>query len=193
MQLECDPLGQSKEARQAALRAIDQLPLRVLKHYGDFDPQKLYDAISYARRRLNCRYFVVDHLGFLVSEEDERKQIDRIIRHLAKMAVQLGMTIALIVHPSNIAAMQKRRVKLSDAKGSSAIRQDAHDGIVIESLPPTKNRRWPAAKFYFDKIRSEYGRNGSSCMLAFDPLSCQYADTWDETPAARRAAAHRAA
>ena len=83
---------------------------------------------------------------------------------------------------------QQRRVKVSDLKGASAVRQDAHVGVVVERQEITNENPHPRTTLWFDKVRSEFGANGSHCTLAFDPVACAYADTWEETPAGLRGA-----
>ena len=55
-------------------------------------------------------------------------------------------------------------------------------GLVVQRLEPNEKRKYTACAVYADKIRSEFGVAGSHCTMAFDPLSCVYADEWIETP-----------
>ena len=104
------------------------------------------------------------------------------VRKLATIAVQDNITIVLICHPNNTSVYQQRRVRISDLKGASAIRQDAHVGIVVERGAVTAQVANPTTKIHIDKVRSEFGKAGSNCVLAFDPLACVYADKWEDTP-----------
>ena len=78
---------------------------------------------------------------------------------------------------------QQRRVKISDLKGASAIRQDAHVALVVERQDGVEERGFPATTIYADKVRSEFGTNGSCTTMAFDPYACIYTDRWEDTPA----------
>ena len=51
-------------------------------------------------------------------------------------------------------------------------------------------RHWPNATIHDDvrNITTEFGRAGSHCTLAFDPVACVYADDWQDTPAGIRGA-----
>ena len=152
---------------------------------------KVASTIRYAVRRHDLKIALIDHLGFLTTTDgtmDERIVIEKTVRKLATIAVNDGITIILICHPNNLSVSQQRRVKISDLKGASAIRQDAHVGIVVQRLPMTGDRPNPATVLYADKVRSEFGTAGSHCIMAFDPLSCIFADTWEETPAGKRKA-----
>ena len=119
--------------------------------------------------------------------KDERREIERVVRELATIAVQDSVTIILICHPNRVWVGQQRRVQISDLKGASAIEQDAHVGIVVQRCEGD-NLKYPMTMIHVDKCRSEFGLMGSSISLAFDPNACVYADTWEETPLGMRIA-----
>ena len=180
----------SEQERRDALSRMAQTPMRVFDHYGELKFDHLIETIRYSARRHNLKIALIDHLGFLVTSsrkgnEDERLVIERIVRKLATIAVQDDITIMLVCHPNNMAVAQQRRVKISDLKGASAIRQDAHVALVVERLDVSEDRGFPATAIHVDKVRSEFGANGSRCIMAFDPLSCVYADVWEDTPAGK--------
>ena len=115
--------------------------------------------------------------------EDERRAIEAVVREYATLSIQLGITIVLICHPNNMSIAQQRRVMLGDLKGASAIRQDAHVGLVVERILPGRTVQHPAAAVHVDKCRSEFGLQGARVTLFYDPQSCVYADRWEDTPA----------
>ena len=171
--------------RHKALDDLSDLPLYIMDHYGELDYQNLVNVIRFSKRRYSVRIFLIDHLGFIAKRqkgEDERQAIERVVRDLATIAINDKVTIMLVCHPNNVSVSQQRRVKITDLKGASAIRQDAHVGIVVERQDPNSQRGFPCSTIHFDKIRSEFGRNGSRVTLAFDPLSCVFADDWQGTP-----------
>lgn len=176
----------SATERKHGMRALGQLPLHLLDHYGELNVAQLTQALDYSVRRLGVRWALVDHLGFLVrGAEDERKAIEDAVRGLALFAVQREVTVVLICHPNNMSVAQQRRVQLGDLKGASAIRQDAHAGLVVERLMPGKGVQHPAAAVYCDKVRSEFGMQGARLTMFYDPEACTYADTWEATPMGR--------
>lgn len=174
----------SQETRRAALDRIAATPLWVLDHYGHMGFQEVLDSIRYARRRFGVRWFLVDHLGFLVGEdeEDERRAVEKVIRALALLANTEDVSVWLICHPSNSYVQERRRVMLKDLKGASAIRQDANEGIVIERGTVKKTTPWCHAIVHLDKVRSEFGQAGTSVVLPFDPIACTYADSPSNLP-----------
>jgi len=181
----------SEEDRRKALEKMSKIPLRVFDHYGELKFDHLIETIRFSARRHDLKIALIDHLGFLVSSsrksgEDERLVIERIVRKLATVAVQDDLTIMLVCHPNNMSIAQQRRVKISDLKGASAIRQDAHVALVVERMDMCPDRGFPATAIHVDKVRSEFGANGSRCIMAFDPLACVYADNWEDTPACKQ-------
>lgn len=186
MQLGNDFTKVTKAERLEALDELGKSPIHVLHHYGHIPAEKLMQTIRYAVRRLGVRHIVVDHLGFLIppDAEDERRAIEGIIRALALTAYSASVLITLICHPKNVRPGE--RVTMRDLKGASAIRQDADEVLIVEAMPPRPNatppRPWPTSRVHIDKCRSEFGRPNSKCTLAFGPLSCVYADSWESTP-----------
>lgn len=184
MELGDDFTKVSKERRTEALAKIAATPLWILDHYGHMGFQAVLDSIRYARRRYGVRWFLVDHLGFLVpeDEEDERRAVEKVIRALALLANTEDISIWLICHPSNSYVQERRRVMLKDLKGASAVRQDANEGIVIERGSVTKKTPWCHAIVHLDKVRSEFGQAGTSVTMPFDPIALHYADSPSNLP-----------
>ena len=179
----------TKAERRSAMMALDRLPLYLLDHYGNLNTAQCLQGLDYAVRRLGVRWALVDHLGFLVhGADDERKAIEQAVRDLATFAVQRGITVVLICHPNNLSVVQQRRVQLGDLKGASAIRQDAHVGLVVERLLPGRVVKHPAAAVHVDKCRSEFGSQGARLVLFYDPEACVYGDAWEDTPMGRAGA-----
>lgn len=184
MELGDDFTKRSKEDRVAALSKLGNLPLWILDHYGHMGFQEVLDSIRYARRRHGVRWFLVDHLGFLVpeDEDDERRAVEKVIRALALLANTEDLMIWLICHPSNSYVQERRRVMLKDLKGASAIRQDVSDGLVIERGTVKKATPWCHAIVHLDKVRSEFGQGGQSVTMPFDPIALHYADSPSNLP-----------
>ena len=184
MEMGDDFTKRTREERLAALEKLGRLPLWILDHYGHMGFQEVLDSIRYARRRHGVRWFLVDHLGFLVPEEedDERRAVEKVIRALALLANTEEIMVWLICHPSNSYVQERRRVMLKDLKGASAIRQDVSDGIVIERGTVKKTTPWCHAIVHLDKVRSEFGQGGQSVTMPFDPIALHYADSPSTLP-----------
>jgi len=177
--------SQASEAqRRAAMAQLGSQPIYVLDHYGELAVEQVLEAVGYAVRRRGVKVAIIDHLGFLVTgAEDERRAIEDAVRKMAVFAVQREVTLVLICHPNNMSVTQQRRVMLGDLKGASAIRQDAHVGIVVERVLPGRAVANPAAAVHVDKCRSEFGLQGARVVQFYDPEACVYADSWEATPA----------
>lgn len=180
----------SESTRRDALAALSELDLFILDHYGQIPLEKLVEAIKYAKRRQGVRFFMVDHLGFLVDPDarDERLEIQRVMRTLAILAKVENVCILLVCHVANFEAAPGKpasRPTMRNLKGGSAIRQDADEVIIVVSKPASKSekREYPVSELHLDKVRSEFGTTGACVRLAFDPGATTYADTWEETPA----------
>ncbi len=186
MEMGGDFSRQTPENRRKALDKLGRMPLYLLDHYGNLSPEKMIESIKYAVRRHGVQMVLVDHLGFLItSGDDERAQIENIVRQLAVVAYSLKVQIVLIAHPRTLSSGAER-VTMNDLKGASAIKQDASEVLVVVREPPRPNasppRSWPGAWIYVEKNRSEFGTAGSKALMAFGPLSLVYADIWEDVP-----------
>jgi len=170
--------------RRVAMERLGLLPLWIVDHYGRMSFSEMKDMIRYSVRRKDVKFAIVDHLGYVIDSlaKDERREIEIVVRDLATLAINDGVTIVLICHPNRMWIGQQRRVQITDLKGASAIEQDAHVGIVVEPKLPDEENTHPRSILHVDKCRSEFGLMNSSISLAFDPLACLYADGWEELP-----------
>lgn len=181
-------LNADEAQRRAGLESLGKKPLEIVDRKGIMPGAELLDHIRFMKRRHGTRLYFVDHLHYLVPPEvdDERRYIEELVRSMAINATDDGMTVFLVVHPDKTYVRQRRRVTLGDAKGASAIQQEAHAGLVIEKTTRGKSPKLPGATVHVEKLRSEFGVPGSKVNMYYDPWACLYADTWEETPAAHR-------
>lgn len=182
------------EQRRAAYDRFSSLPLRILDYDGHMSLETCVEIIRYCRRRQGIRFFVVDHLHFVVdpSIEDKTGAVEDAVRTFALLVKELTISIFLVVHPKNTQRGPNgkyQRVTDRDLKGASAIRQDAATILIVEKLRPEKPKKgdataatWPRSNIHCDKMRSEFGVQGGCATMAFDLYSCIYADTWEDTP-----------
>lgn len=174
-------------ARFAAWDALDAMPgcVAFLDHYGKIPKAELLDSIRYAVRRLDVRFAVIDHAGYVdLGVEANDTNVTDFMIELAALGVNEGISLVTICHPNRMNVAQQRRVGMSDLKGSSGIEQNAHAVLVVERNPIGKTAT-PSTTLHLDKVRSEFGLPGSSCSLAYDPLATTYADAWEQTPMGR--------
>lgn len=187
MQMGGDFTSFSSDERAKSLLELGDLPIHMLDHYGHLSPEDLMQSMKYAYRRLGIKVVLVDHLGFLLDakSQDKVSQIESVIRNLAITGYSLGITIILVCHPKGTPPGHER-ITVNDLKGSSAIKQDASEVVIVVRDPPALHanppRHWPASWVHFDKVRSEFGVPGSKAQMAFGPVSCIYSDSWLDTP-----------
>lgn len=187
MQIGGDFLQATQAQRDAAYRNLDGLPIRIVNKYGRIEIPKLLETIRYGRRRLGTRVWLIDHLGFLIdsSKDDERRQIDHLVRTLAILANDEELAVVMIAHP-HASRERGHRVTIKDLKGSSAILQDAALGLTVVANDPAKFGGHPCATIHNDKQRTEWGEGtGASCVLYMDPQAILYSDDERLLPCAR--------
>ena len=186
--------------REDAMRAIGRLnedPIYVFDHYGRVSFSEVVDAITYAARRLGCKYVEVDHLHFISRppEIEEREHLDRVCMDLVQLAVSLGIHIFLIAHPRG--AIELNTIPTGDAlKGSSSIKQVAHNGVTVyrvvdaqgaDSAGQVKLRDASGRRveiplepsdvlLYVWKARHDDAREGTA-VLKYDARSLSYKET----------------
>ena len=196
MQVGRDFTTVTQKDREHAMQELGGLPIYILDHYGNIPPEQMIEAIRYCKRRLGIRFFMIDHLEFLIDDdvEDERRAIKIIMKTLELVSKMMDVEIVLIVHPRNDSSSDGKRWRPMDytrAKGSSSIRQLCDDFLIIDRDYPDRfkgqkvKRPWPQTRVILDKGRSEFAMAGGEVALAFDPGSCCYADEWSDTPSGK--------
>jgi hypothetical protein len=179
--------------RDAAWARHDAMPapMHYVDHYGRMNKDELFEAIRYAVRRFDVRWAMIDHAGYvkLGAGEDTSKaaaEMDDLMIDLATLGKNEGCCLVTVCHPNRMWTAQGRdRPGMSDLKGGSGIEQNAQAVLVVVRNEIGKAFTTPSTTFHLDKVRSEFGVPGSSCVLAYDPLATTYADDWLQTPMGR--------
>jgi twinkle protein len=158
---------------------ISSFPIFFLDQYGEISLSQLKQAIFYARRRLKIEFAILDHLHFFLkfSGDHERQAIDQALRDLKSWAMELGIHILLIVHPTKIES-ENRPIRLNDLKGSSGLKQVADNVISIWRPRDKDDLKRPKAEIVLDvlKVRDDEGDEGK-IILTFDKRSQSYSDS----------------
>ena len=113
-----------------------KLPIYFLDRRGPTPFGDIKDAIYVAVHRYGVRFVLLDHLHFFLDcdTRNERQTIDEVMRQLKVIAEDLGIHIALVVHPAKLTRDHKGRVQkasLNDLKGSSEIKKTCDNGIRV--------------------------------------------------------------
>jgi twinkle protein len=140
---------------------------------------QIKDAIYLAVHRYGVRFVLLDHLHFFLDckSDDERGVIDQVVRALKVIAEDLGIHIALVVHPAKLGRDHKgntRKVVLDDLKGSSEIKKTADLGIrVWRERKDDTGSSSDNVEMTVLKCRSPAGGEGSAWFY-FDPNGERY-------------------
>lgn len=164
-----------KHELEDALNRISGQPIRFVDHYGEMDLGKLKDAIYYSRRRYGVEVVIIDHLHFFLkySADQERQAIDSAIRDMKAWAMELGVHIILIVHPTKLSD-DNRVVRLNDLKGSSGLKQIPDNVISIwRDMKQDSGSLENEIVLYILKCRDDSGNTGE-VILNFNKKSQGY-------------------
>jgi replicative DNA helicase len=175
-----DELGQKE--LEGALKTISSLPLYFIDTYGEIGLDELKDAIYYSRRRYGVEVVLLDNLHFFlqVSEDRERQAIDNALKKIKSWAMELGIHIFLVVHPTKL-TYDNSIVKLNDLKGSSGLKQIPDNVLSIWRPRGEDDFKNPTGEvvLHILKCRDDSGDEGK-VILTFDKRSQSYSDPGPE-------------
>lgn len=175
-----DELGQKE--LEGALKAISSLHLYFIDTYGEIGLDELKDAIYYSRRRHGVEVVLLDNLHFFlqVSEDRERQAIDNALKKIKSWAMELGIHVFLVVHPTKL-TYDNSIVKLNDLKGSSGLKQIPDNVLSIWRPRGEDDLKNPTGEvvLHILKCRDDSGDEGK-VILKFDKRSQSYSDPGPE-------------
>lgn len=94
------------------------------------------DRIRFLRHAEDIKFFIVDHITAMASaEEDERKDLDKMMRSMGELVKELDATLFVVSHlttPEHGAHEEGAPVKLRQFRGSRAIGMWTHYAFGIE-------------------------------------------------------------
>jgi len=174
------PLDQlTKPELEKTLKWISTLPIYFVDVYGELGLKELKDSIHYARRRYGIGLVVIDHLHFFLkySADLERQAIDDGLKEIKSWAMDLGIHIILVVHPTKL-TYDNKVVHLNDLKGSSGLKQIPDNVLSIWRPRGKDNLKSPTNEIvlYILKARDDSGDEGK-VILTFDKRSQSYSDS----------------
>ena len=109
------------------------------KHFAGMRVDSLIDNLYYYARAKGCDFIILDHLSIVVSNSEvtnERQAIDNVMTKLAKLVVETGVGLIMIVHlkrPSGDKSFSTGgQVSIDDLRGSAAIEQLSWNVIGLE-------------------------------------------------------------
>ena len=145
-------------------------------HFGGLSEDTLTGKIRYMAVALGCQYIMLDHISIVISdfaaEGDERRMIDQLMTHLARLAKELDIWIGVISHlrkTSSGPSFEEGAVpSLDDLRGSGSLKQLSFQVIALsrnqqDPCPIKRNttlatvlknrfcgRTGPAGRVYYD-------------------------------------------
>ena len=168
----------SQSEREDGLDFIEELPLHFIDAYGQIGLRELKGAIFKAHKRFEIDLCVLDHLHFFLkySADQERQAIDNAIRDIKSWAMDLGIHIILVVHPTKLET-ENRPIRLNDLKGSSGLKQIPDNVLSIWRPRGEDDLKKPQSEIilYVLKVRDDKGDEGK-VILTFDKKSQSYSD-----------------
>lgn len=144
--------------------------------WSDNSLEYIVDKITYLVKGCDCKYIVLDHISFLVSDQhgDERKMLDEIAHKLKAATVELNIHLCIIAHARRTAGKpleEGGKVSLSDIRGTAGIGQLSNivmglerDGQNEDSILKNTTR--------VRVVKNRFsGRTGLACNLLYDETS----------------------
>ena len=169
----------SRPEKEQGLDFIEQLPLHFIDAYGQIGLRELKGSIFSAFKQFGIDLVVLDHLHFFLkySPDHERQAIDAALVEIKTWAMQLGIHILIIVHPTKLET-ENRPVRMNDLKGSSGLKQIPDN--IFSIWRPRGNDDLSKAQneviLYILKCRDDSGDEGK-VILNFDKRSQSYTDS----------------
>lgn len=133
-----------------------------VKVHGKMDTKSIREYIMYASRKYDVKYVLLDHLHFFVEAGSENfvSDIEKFMREIVSISFETGVSIFLVAHPGKL-NNSNGMVSMNDLKGSSSIKQDSHNIIMVwRDTEAEKNGRNEVV-IQFLKVRDEAGRTGA--------------------------------
>ena len=164
---------------QDGLDFISDLPLFFVDVYGELGLRDLKACLYHARKQDGIEMAVLDHLHYFLkyNADQERQAIDLALRNIKSWAMDLGIHIFLVVHPTKL-TYDNAVVHLNDLKGSSGLKQIPDNVLSIwrrrgdDDLKKAKNE----IVLHVLKVRDDAGDEGQ-VILKFDKRSQSYEDS----------------
>ena len=180
-----DDLGKVMNADdlEQVIRVFEEIPLYVLNVFGQMRKEEFMDAVKFARRRLNVKTVILDHIHFMLKHEradSERIEIDNTMLALKQMTIERDLSCYVVAHPRK-KQDENPVIGIEDFRGSSFISQVADNVLVvwrdrdIINLHPNMGR----AEIHSLKCRSECGSEGK-VEMAFSYSGQKFIDQKSE-------------
>jgi twinkle protein len=155
--------------------------------FGFNEWETIEDRIRFLFHAEEIKYFVVDHItAMATADDDERKQLDNLMRNMGSLVKELDITLFVVSHlatPLNGSHEEGAPVKLREFRGSRAIGMWTHYAVGIErnqvAESPEERCR---TRFKFLKDRFAGTAAGEVVLMDYDTRTGQLIEAGTENP-----------
>jgi twinkle protein len=131
------------------------------------------DKIKYFAKGLDCKLIILDHISFMVSDDnaDERKSLDTIAHKLKALSVELDLHLLIIAHTKRVSGKpleEGGQISLSDIRGTAGIGQLSNIVMGIERNGQSDDpieRNTTTVRVVKNRF---CGRTGPACQLLYN-------------------------
>ena len=181
--------GAETEQIGAAWDYMESLKPKVFMYdsFGFNEWDTIEDRIRFLFHAEGIKYYVVDHItAMATADDDERKQLDNLMRDMGSLVKELDITLFVVSHlatPINGSHEEGAAVKLREFRGSRAIGMWTHYAIGIErnqvAETPAERCR---TRFKFLKDRFAGTAAGEVVLMDYDGKTGQLIEAGTENP-----------
>jgi twinkle protein len=156
-------------------------PFYFVDIHGRLSIEQIDDYITYTSVKYDVKYILLDHLHFFIRRTSDNpvQDIENFIFDLVALAKRTRTNVWLVAHPSKL-DNDKGVVHMNDIKGSSAIKQDAHNVITIRRDRGAEEKGFNEVVINFEKVRHTAGTGGAKRYI-FIPESLSYVEKVEGT------------
>lgn len=138
---------------------------------GEMTIAQLRDQARLDVRRYGTALIVVDYAQLVKAEDPrmtERERIEHVAGELKAMAKELNVPVVALAQPNRNAALQSRKLEMTDLHGSGALERAGALIILLNRVKEEdrEGNEVPSPFVDFDIVKNRYGRCGSIRMLA---------------------------
>ena len=155
-----DKESMTNDQFMAEMDYFEQKPLYFVDVHGELSLEKIQSVIAYSAKIYGVKFVLLDHLHYFLNvkrAEDERIQIEKFVAGITKAALENGVHILLISHPTKQGG---DKVTMHHLRGSSRIYQDSHNVAIISRDKDAEQAGKNIVEVSLPKVRDEAGRGG---------------------------------
>ena len=183
-----DTVEQRKRRDEAKIKEhLDQFApnLFLLDKFGSDDFDQFVANVKHYVLGEECKVIILDHFSLLADgialDTDQRRAIDRCIKDLKTLAVELNFTMLVVCHLSRSNSMGPSHEEggeptLSELRGSHSLAQIPDHVIMLQRNPKAEGKLEQNTTYCYLKKNRVKGEVGLMSKLIFDPDTCKISE-----------------